>query len=354
MKLVAVSQVMRDLLRQARRYAAVDATVFITGETGVGKDALARFIHASGPRKRDPFVTVDCPALPETLVEAELFGHERGAFTDATSRGPGASKLAGHGTLYLDAVTRLSPRRPGRPAARRRRTAGHQAWRDNRDGRPRAHHRVLGHGRRRCRPTTARSAPTSSTGSACCRCMLPPLRERPDDIVPLARSIPVGGQCEPLKRRAAASRRGRRGGAGAVSLARQRPRAAARARAHAARRNRRRNPGRRAADRHPRRTGGVSRARRRASVRRSKTSSAATSSSRWPTRAATRRGLPQSSASAGRRCGKSGSDSGCADRDRQRAAGRMPGAAVCVLPLRARVPAGGPVCAAVLGRRRPD
>src|SRR5687767_12602357 len=108
MRLTAVSRTMRDLLRQARRYAKVDATVLITGETGVGKDALARVLHASGPRRRDPFVTVDCPALPETLVEAELFGHERGAFTDATIARPGRFELAGRGTLYLDGVTRLS------------------------------------------------------------------------------------------------------------------------------------------------------------------------------------------------------------------------------------------------------
>ncbi len=108
MKLTAVSRPMRDLLRQARRYAVVDATVLITGETGVGKDALARFLHSSGPRRRDPFVAVDCPALPETLVESELFGHERGAFTDATIARPGRFELAGHGTVYLDGVTRLS------------------------------------------------------------------------------------------------------------------------------------------------------------------------------------------------------------------------------------------------------
>jgi two-component system, NtrC family, response regulator HydG len=108
MKLTAVSRSMRDLLRQARRYAKVDATVLITGETGVGKDALARLLHASGPRRREPFVTVDCPALPDTLVEAELFGHERGAFTDATVARPGRFEVAGRGTLYLDGVTRLS------------------------------------------------------------------------------------------------------------------------------------------------------------------------------------------------------------------------------------------------------
>jgi two-component system response regulator HydG len=109
MKLFARSGAMRALLRQARRYAGVDATILITGETGVGKDALARFLHDSGPRRREPFVTVDCPGLPETLVESELFGHERGAFTDATVARAGRFELAGRGTLYLDAVTRLSP-----------------------------------------------------------------------------------------------------------------------------------------------------------------------------------------------------------------------------------------------------
>lgn len=109
MKLLARSRAMRALLRQARRYADVDATVLITGETGVGKDALAHFLHDSGPRRREPFVTVDCPGLPETLVESELFGHERGAFTDATTARAGRFELAGRGTLYLDAVTRLTP-----------------------------------------------------------------------------------------------------------------------------------------------------------------------------------------------------------------------------------------------------
>jgi len=71
MKLTAVSRPMRDLLRQARRYAAVDATVLITGETGVGKDALSRFLHSSGTRRREPFIPVDCPALPETREDRD-------------------------------------------------------------------------------------------------------------------------------------------------------------------------------------------------------------------------------------------------------------------------------------------
>ena len=112
-RFIAHGAATRALLRQARRYAAVDATVLITGETGVGKDMLARYIHASGARRREPFITIDCPGLPATLVEAELFGHERGAFTDATVARPGRFELAGHGTLYLDSVTRLNPSAQG-------------------------------------------------------------------------------------------------------------------------------------------------------------------------------------------------------------------------------------------------
>ena len=106
--MLTASPAARRLLQLARRYAGVDATVLITGETGVGKDAIARYIHAAGPRRHEPFVVVDCPALPSTLVEAELLGHERGAFTDATIARAGRFELAGRGTLYLDAITELN------------------------------------------------------------------------------------------------------------------------------------------------------------------------------------------------------------------------------------------------------
>ena len=105
---LARSRVIRELLQHAERYAAADANVLITGETGVGKDAMARFLHASGPRCHQPFVVVDCPGLPSTLVEAELFGHERGAFTDATMARAGRLEAAGMGTIYLDAVGGLT------------------------------------------------------------------------------------------------------------------------------------------------------------------------------------------------------------------------------------------------------
>ncbi len=100
---------MRTLLNEAKRYALADANVLIIGETGVGKDALARLMHQAGPRRKEPFLVIDCPGLPATLVEAELFGHERGAFTDATAARPGRFEAAGRGTVYLDAVTGLSP-----------------------------------------------------------------------------------------------------------------------------------------------------------------------------------------------------------------------------------------------------
>jgi two-component system response regulator HydG len=99
---------MARVVQDARRYAAVDAPILITGETGVGKDALARFIHAAGGRHRDPFVVIDCPALPATLLQSELFGHERGAFTDATRARSGRFEMAGRGTVYLDSVGGLA------------------------------------------------------------------------------------------------------------------------------------------------------------------------------------------------------------------------------------------------------
>jgi DNA-binding NtrC family response regulator len=98
---------MREVLEQVRRIAQADATVLITGETGVGKDAVATAIHASGPRRPHPFIKIDCPSLPQNLVEAELFGHERGAFTDATVARAGRFEVAGRGTVYLDGVTEL-------------------------------------------------------------------------------------------------------------------------------------------------------------------------------------------------------------------------------------------------------
>jgi DNA-binding NtrC family response regulator len=100
---------MRALLAELKRYAETDANVLVLGETGAGKDAVARALHAAGERRNEPFVVVDCPSLPATLMESELFGHERGAFTDATTAKPGRFEMAGRGSIYLDRVSELLP-----------------------------------------------------------------------------------------------------------------------------------------------------------------------------------------------------------------------------------------------------
>jgi DNA-binding NtrC family response regulator len=105
--LVARSGAMRRLLVEVRRYALADANVLITGETGAGKDRIAAAVHALGPRRHHPFVTIDCASVPANLMEAELFGFERGAFTDASASKAGRFELAGAGTIYLDAVNEL-------------------------------------------------------------------------------------------------------------------------------------------------------------------------------------------------------------------------------------------------------
>ncbi len=102
--LVAESPAMKAALAAARQVAATDATVLLLGESGTGKSQLARYIHYQGKRAVSPLVEVHCAALPETLLEAELFGHEKGAFTGATQRKPGHLAAASGGTLFLDEI----------------------------------------------------------------------------------------------------------------------------------------------------------------------------------------------------------------------------------------------------------
>jgi len=108
--LTGASQAVRALREAIGQVARSDATVLVTGETGTGKGVVARLVHERGPRARQPFVHVDCAALSPTVIESELFGHERGAFTDAVDRRPGRLELAGGGTLFLDEVGDLEPR----------------------------------------------------------------------------------------------------------------------------------------------------------------------------------------------------------------------------------------------------
>ena len=100
-------------MRQAQAYltklAATDSTVLITGETGTGKELAAELIHRNSPRRRKPFICVNCAALPEGLVESELFGYERGAFTGAVAAKPGKFEMADKGTVFLDEVCDMNP-----------------------------------------------------------------------------------------------------------------------------------------------------------------------------------------------------------------------------------------------------
>jgi two-component system, NtrC family, response regulator AtoC len=106
--LLGMSQALERVLKQARSVAVRNATVLLTGENGTGKEMLARAIHQESPRANGPFVAVSCAALPETLIESELFGHERGAFTSALQSRKGRFELANGGTLFLDEVGELS------------------------------------------------------------------------------------------------------------------------------------------------------------------------------------------------------------------------------------------------------
>jgi DNA-binding NtrC family response regulator len=107
-EIFARSAGMREALRLAERVASTDANVLISGESGAGKDAVALFIHSISTRASGPLVKIDCATLPGELLEAELFGYERGAFTGATEAKPGRIETAHHGTLVLDEIAHLS------------------------------------------------------------------------------------------------------------------------------------------------------------------------------------------------------------------------------------------------------
>lgn len=99
----------KDVLAQAARVAQTETTVLLTGESGTGKEVVARFIHQGSRRKHGPFVAINCAALPDQLLESELFGHERGAFTGAVAAKPGRIEQANGGVLFLDEVGEMAP-----------------------------------------------------------------------------------------------------------------------------------------------------------------------------------------------------------------------------------------------------
>jgi DNA-binding NtrC family response regulator len=108
-RIVGRSKALEEVKRLATEMARTDATVLITGESGTGKELLARAIHYAGPRAAGPLVAVNCAGIPETLLESELFGYEKGAFTDAKKAKPGRFQLADRGTLFLDEIGEMSP-----------------------------------------------------------------------------------------------------------------------------------------------------------------------------------------------------------------------------------------------------
>jgi Nif-specific regulatory protein len=100
---------MQEVLAQVHRVAPFRSTVLIRGESGTGKELIARAIHMLSSRKEQPFIRINCAALPESLLESELFGHERGAFTGASRDHKGRFELATGGTLFLDEIGDISP-----------------------------------------------------------------------------------------------------------------------------------------------------------------------------------------------------------------------------------------------------
>ena len=108
-RLIGRSSEWRGVLRRAAQVALTDTTVLLQGESGTGKEVIARVIHQASPRKHGPFVAINCAALPEQLLESELFGYERGAFTGAHQTKPGQIELASTGVLFLDEVSEMSP-----------------------------------------------------------------------------------------------------------------------------------------------------------------------------------------------------------------------------------------------------
>lgn len=108
--IIHTSRAIQDVLLNAQRVAKSNATVLILGESGVGKELVAKYIHQYSDRKSGPFVPVNCAALPENLLESELFGYEKGAFTGASIRKPGKFEIADKGTVLLDEVTEMDLR----------------------------------------------------------------------------------------------------------------------------------------------------------------------------------------------------------------------------------------------------
>jgi len=183
--IVAVSGAMRAAVDLARRVAVTPSNVLVTGETGTGKELIAGLIHEASPRSAGPLVKVNCAALPETLLESELFGHERGAFTGADRRRIGRFEEASGGTLFLDEVGDLSP---ATQAKLLRVLQDQEFHRIGGTRSLRTDARVVAATNADLRAEVARGAFREDLYFRLdvIRIHLPPLRERPEDMVALA------------------------------------------------------------------------------------------------------------------------------------------------------------------------
>ena len=196
--LCAESPAMKAALASARQVAASDATVLLLGESGTGKSRLARFIHYTSRRAAGPIVEVHCAALPETLLEGELFGHEKGAFTGATQRKPGHLAAADGGTLFLDEIGEITPATQVKLLRflqeRRYVPLGSTSERSVDARVVAATHRDLAEAVKegRFREDFLYRLDVFSI-------VLPPLRERPEDVVPLAERFLAGRGLPPEK-----------------------------------------------------------------------------------------------------------------------------------------------------------
>jgi two-component system response regulator GlrR len=184
---VGVSTAIRHVFALLERAAPSDIAILLEGESGVGKDVLARAIHGASPRREGPYVPIDCGAIPAPLIESELFGHERGAFTGADRARTGAFEQANGGTLFLDEIgelpTDLQPKLLRALETRQIRPVG---------GQPRpVDVRIIS-------ATNVRLTEAVHRGEfrtdlffrlAVMRVAVPPLRDRPEDIVPLAKTF---------------------------------------------------------------------------------------------------------------------------------------------------------------------
>jgi two-component system, NtrC family, response regulator HydG len=191
---VAQSQVMCKIRDVAARVAKTDTTVLLTGESGSGKEVVARFIHEQSPRSARPFIAVNCGALPENLLESELFGHARGAFTGASQARVGLFEAAQGGTLFLDEVGDMTPATQVNVLRalqeREIRRVGENTSRP-------VDVRVLAATNRDLAAEMAagRFRPDLYYRLRVVELVIPPLRERPDDILPLARHfLELGGK----------------------------------------------------------------------------------------------------------------------------------------------------------------